>query len=770
MKNTWTILRKELRSYFDSSLAYIFIVIFLVLTGAYVAANLFLANVASLQTLFDVAPLLLLLFAPAVTMRLIAEEKRVGTFEIINTRPVSIGSIVVAKFLAGWILVICALLPTLIYVVTVSSLGNLDTGAVVGGYIGLVLLGAVFTAAGVFGSSLSNNQIVALIISFVIGFLLFAFDKILMYVPLSLVSTIEYLGVGHHYASLSRGVLDSRALVYFLSLVTMFLLLATVSTSQEPGQSFWRLKDFRLGQKFTRVLLVAGILLFVNLLALRHFVRLDLTDNKVYTLSDVTKNLLGSLDDTFLVRAYFSPELPPPYHNHRKGVQQLLEEYRAYSKGKLHYKFVYPLPGSTQEEEAIREGVTPIQVRVIRNNRFQRTSAYVGLVFSYADRQEHVPVLSSLERLEYEITASLKKMTSPELKTIGVLTGQGEPDRNEMRTFLDALSRQHALSFVDIARGALTPDRFSALLVVAPARRFTETEKLAIDQYLMRGGRIAFFINSVVPDETARRAKASDVNLDDMFDVYGWILNKDLVADARCAPYTMTESSEEQSFSTDVLYPFYPVASDFDPRDPLVRNLPPVAFSYVSSLDTRLATIRGVSARVVVTSSRQSRSFPADSADIDPHHSITPGTYTESMIPLGAIVEGSFRSAFADSRDPAVRELIGQSGSTSPFVARSPRTRVAIVGDGDFVQDSKLHGHDNVAFAVNLVDWLVGDTMLTAIRSRDVAPQPLTEVPEETKTFAKYFSFTAPPGIVIAMGLLWLLTKAARRRRHKNSF
>jgi hypothetical protein len=194
-----------------------------------------------------------------------------------------------------------------------------------------------------------------------------------------------------------------------------------------------------------------------------------------------------------------------------------------------------------------------------------------------------------------------------------------------------------------------------------------------------------------------------------------------------------------------------------------------VAFSYVSSLDTRLASIRGVSARVIVSSSRQSRRFLADSADTDPRHPIPPAMYTEANVPLAALVEGSFRSAYADSRDPALRELVTRTVGTG-LLTRSPATRVVVVGDGDFVLDSKLHGHDNVAFAINLVDWLVGDTVLTTIRSRDVAPQPLTELPEDTKTFAKYFSFASPPGMVIALGLLWLVIKSARRRRHKHSY
>jgi hypothetical protein len=159
----------------------------------------------------------------------------------------------------------------------------------------------------------------------------------------------------------------------------------------------------------------------------------------------------------------------------------------------------------------------------------------------------------------------------------------------------------------------------------------------------------------------------------------------------------------------------------------------------------------------------------ADTARIDPRTPLR-DPLTEALVPLGAVVEGSFRSAFADARDPSIRELLPQATGGAGFVARSPQTRIAVVGDGDFVLDSKFHGQDNTAFGVNMVDWLLGDTLLTTIRTRDVAPQPLMEVSEETKTFAKYFSFAAPPGIVVATGLLWMAVKAARRRRHKHSY
>lgn len=759
---------KELRSYFDSTLAYIFIVIFLLLGGAYLASNVFLANVASMQTFFEVAPVLLMLFVPAITMRLVAEEKRVGTFEILQTKPLSTARIIVGKFLAAWFVVCCALLPTFFYVLIIQSLGSLDSGAITGGYIGLVMLGGVFAAAGVFGSSITSNQIVALIFSFVIGFVLFAFDRILMYVPLHLVSTVEYLGVGHHFSGLSRGVLDTRNLVYYGTLIVFFVTTAAVGASQEPGQSLWRWRDFNLGHRFAKVAVFIGILVFINLISMRTFVRVDLTDDKVYTLSDVTRTMLGTLDDNFLVRAYFSPDLPPPYHNHRKSVRELMEEFRAYSGGKFHYQFVNPFAGPQIEREAQESGITPVQLKVIRNNRFQNARAYAGLAFSYADKQEHLPVVSSLERLECDITGSLKKLTADRLKTIAIATGLGGPGVMQMRNFVAALSRQHEVVTVDISAHTPVPQNVHTLLVIAPDRRLREAEKVIIDQYIMNGGRVAFFVNAVAPDRTNRRARATELNLDDMFDTYGWVVNKDVVGDVRSAPFTLVEKAGDNTAVTEVLYPLFPVAAEYMQGTNIVRMNAPVAFSLSSSIDTRLAGVRGVAVQVVAMTSQRSGRFPVDSVSIDPVLPLPPSALTDAHIPLAATFEGSFRSVYADSRDPAVREAVAATGIQ--MVARSPKTRLAVVGDGDFLLDDRAHGYDNSAFGVSLVDWLVADTVLATIRAREITPRPLSEVSEETKTLVKYLSFAGPPGIVVVAGLVWTGWKKIRRRRHKSSF
>jgi len=227
-KNIKHIFLKELKSFFNSPVAYIVIVVFLVILGYFFTSNLFIANISSLRTVFEMTPFLLLFFAPAITMRLISEEKKSGTLELLITKPVTESEIIVGKFLAAWMLYFFTLLPTLCYYITVSLIGSLDLGPVIGGYLGLLFVGAVFLAISVFGSSITENQVVAFIVSFLIVFGLFMLDKVLFYLPSSLATPLEYLSVDYHFSNIARGVIDSRDIIYYFSAIGFSLLLGSV--------------------------------------------------------------------------------------------------------------------------------------------------------------------------------------------------------------------------------------------------------------------------------------------------------------------------------------------------------------------------------------------------------------------------------------------------------------------------------------------------------------------------------------------------------------
>ncbi len=225
--NSTTIFKKELRSFFNSPVAYIVICVYLIILGWFFTSNLFIYNLATMRTVFEMTPFLLLFFAPAMTMRLISEEKKTGTLELLVTKPIKESEIITGKFLAAWCLYFFTLLPTLCYYITMTTIGTLDTGSVIGGYIGLLLVGAVFLAISVFGSSVTENQVVAFIVSLFIVFVLFMLDKVLFYLPASIGNVLEYLSIDYHFSNIARGVIDSRDIIYYASAIGIALYLAT---------------------------------------------------------------------------------------------------------------------------------------------------------------------------------------------------------------------------------------------------------------------------------------------------------------------------------------------------------------------------------------------------------------------------------------------------------------------------------------------------------------------------------------------------------------
>ncbi len=238
-----TLLKKEISSFLSSLIGYIVITVFLLINGLFLWIfegdfNILNFGYANLDGLFMIAPFVFLFLVPAITMRSFAEEKRAGTIELLLTKPLTELKIVMAKFLAGFILVIFSILPTVVYVFSVYQLGlpkgNLDIGGIWGSYIGLMFLAASFVAIGMFASSISDNQIVSFIISvFLCGFLYIGFEFIYSLDLFGKVDLfIKSLGINEHYQSMSRGVLDTRDMLYFLGVITLFILLSKFSVER----------------------------------------------------------------------------------------------------------------------------------------------------------------------------------------------------------------------------------------------------------------------------------------------------------------------------------------------------------------------------------------------------------------------------------------------------------------------------------------------------------------------------------------------------------
>ncbi len=226
MHNTVAIFKKELKAFFSSPMAYIFLVVFALINGYFFNIQFFLINESDMRVLFGIIPIVYLFFIPAVSMGLISREKGIGTIEIISTLPILERDIVLGKYLAGFTLILLGLLATLIHYINLIYVGSdIDHGAIFTGYIGLALLGGVYTSIGLFASSLTENQVIAFIIGIAIVLLFFMMDKLLFFFPASMTGVIQYLSTDFHLSNMSRGVLDTRNIIYFGSIIGFFLTL-----------------------------------------------------------------------------------------------------------------------------------------------------------------------------------------------------------------------------------------------------------------------------------------------------------------------------------------------------------------------------------------------------------------------------------------------------------------------------------------------------------------------------------------------------------------
>ncbi len=397
------ITQKELNSYFGSPLAMIFLGAFLavVLFVFFSIETFFARGIADIRPLFRWMPVLLIFLLAALTMRQWSEEQRSGSQELLLTLPVPMWRLVAGKFLAVMTLIALALALTLPLPITVNLLGNLDWGPVIGGYLAALLMAAAYAAIGLFVSSRTDNQIVALILTVLLGGLFYVVGtrSVTDFVGGSLSELLWAIGTGSRFESIQRGVIDLRDLVYYLSLTLLFLTLNTLSLDSLRWSAQQTLYRRRVG---LTVALIALNLIVLNLwLYPLRGLRLDLTAQREYSLSETTKGLLASLQEPLLIRAYLSERTHPLLAPLIPQVRDMLREYEIAGNGRITAEVVDPIGDTELETEANQTyGIRPMALQT--SGRYEATvvNAYFDILIRYGDQ---TVVLNFQELAEFDL-------------------------------------------------------------------------------------------------------------------------------------------------------------------------------------------------------------------------------------------------------------------------------------------------------------------------------------------------------------------------------
>lgn len=800
----YSLFRKEITSFFGSITGYLIAFVFLIANGLFLWVfpgyfNLLDSGYATLDSYFSLAPWIFLFLVPALTMRLFAEEKRSGTLEILVTRPISLFQLVWAKYLAGVVLVFLCLLPTLVYFYSIYSLGNpvgnWDSGAAWGSFIGLFCLAIAYVAIGVFSSSVTDNPVFAFVVGLFLSFLAylgFEFAVSLNWMP-SFAGLLINLGINDHYLSISRGVVDSRDLIYFIVFSFFFLLLTSILMRRKQTNIKGQIKKMAG--------LIVGIVLLTSISSLWFF-RLDLTFEKRYSLSPISRNLIEKLDAPVKVDIFLKGELPPGFRKLQQAIVEKIQDINAYSNYRIHFELLdpYEIVNTAKEQNQLFDrlvslGLKPTDLRLQRDEGTVTKLIFPGAVIRYKDYDIGInllrnnPALSaesnlnhSIETLEYEIMRAFKQLLSDTKPIVAFLEGHGELDKLETKDIRQNLTENFKVEDVFAKQIILRDTIPDALLIADPVRPFSEEDKFYLDQYIMRGGKILWLVDPVqVSLDSLSRGETTiafprDLNLNDQLFRYGVRINTNLLQDVECLmiPVNTAPIGSAPKY-TPALWYYSPLLTPSQSHE-LSRNLNRIKSEFVSSIDT-VGKNPAIKKSVILHTSDYSRSVqtPVEVSLQSINNPPARSLFKEHQLPVGILLEGQFQSVFQN------RMLTDYHIQDMEILNKSEPTKMIVIADGNIIanqvsrRNGKIQtlplGYDrysqqtfgNKEFLVNAINYLCDEDGMMALRSQAFKIRLLDKVQiREERLFWQLLNVVAPLVLISLLGLIFNLI-----RRHK---
>ncbi len=732
---------------------------------------------------------------PAITMRSIAAERTEGTWELLLTKPIRLSALLFGKYLGGLTVVVLALVPTLLYSYSIYQLampiGNVDGGAIIGSYLGLLLLGGTFTAVGVFASSLSKNPVVAFLVAVFLCFILFyAFDAlstIPLFVPYA--DSVSAIGVQSHYDAISRGVLDSRDLLYFLSVIGFFLwaTYASLATPHSPRKN--KLRGWAI---------CVGLIGLANILGNSTFGRADFTAEKRFTISPISKQTVSQFAQRAHITVFLDGKLPAGFTRLRKATADLLSDLKAYSGGQLTFSFVDPMDGDAQQQQENMEvlaelGIQPTNLNVRTASGYSQQLIFPGALITYGDEEIAVNLLqnrsgasheqalnNSVQNLEYAFVSALRKVMGEGKPLVGFTEGHGELDNLQLYDAIQSLSDGYQLGFVDLNSMPLDNlGQLDLLIIAKPTQPFTEADKYKINHFVMNGGSVLWAIDQLDAELDSMRTSgdqtviARQLNLDDMLFTYGIRFNYNLIADMNCAsiPITMGNMGGQAQIEL-APWLFYPI---FMPTTahPILKNLDGIRSEFAGTIDT--LDVPGIEKHLILHSSPFSRllNVPATISLQMVEETPDPTAFKNESYPVAALLEGEFPSLFTNRSAPQGIEV------TAPTPESGKPAKMLVIADGDVFkgQVSPTDGspyplgwdryteqqYGNKSFLLNAVDYLTDDAGIISLREKEVKLRLLNQVKiNDEKIRWQLLNVGVPPLLLVLFG--WAQQYVRRRK------
>lgn len=719
-RTIFTITKKEFTSYFNTPLAYTIMIPFLLLSVFLYMRAVLGANDASLRPYFEYLPWFLLLLAPALAMKLLSDERRSGTLELLFAHPVSELEIVIGKFLGALSFYAGLLLTTIGLPLSLMVYSNPDIGQIAGQYIGALLVGAAFLSIGLAASAYVKNAISSFLLAAAISFviLIAGLEIVTQVLPLPFNRLAAEISVLPHMRSIARGLLDIRDVIYFVTLIGFFLLLTIGKLAQRRVvEKPMEKHKLRLALGF---IIASGIL--VNILLSFYPLRVDLTTGRLFTISKGTKQTLSGLPDVVTVTLYTSKDLPTELAQTNRQITDTLRDYQKYSK-RLQVKTVYPDadPKTTQEAEAA--GIQAVTFNTSGASKLSVQKGYLGIGLKYGDKTESIPYVNDTNDLEYQLTRRLRKLTADKEKSIGLFTN-GQAGSTQ---FLEqVLQTQYQVTAIT----AETQDKLKnvgALIVIDDGSKPTGDLGF-IKDYLNNKGKLLLLASGVTVNQQTLSGTKGESPMLDAFADQGIKINKDLVYDLQTAE-TLTLGSNEMPYQLE--YPYWFSALPKDNKFGPLATIKSISMLFPSSLN--IEEKDGYKYRRLITTGTQAGKT-TDQFKLSPEN-------LERLSP--------------NDRDVLLAASVEKD-----------EMRLVVIGTSSVANDQVVrNSEDNASFITNTVDYLAADKDIAAIPAKSGGKTVFEFNSKTDEAIFQYGNIVVPPVVIIGFATWWLRRRKLATRR-----
>lgn len=556
-------------------------------------------------------------------------------------------------------------------------------------------------------------------------------------------------------------------------------------------------------RRLTRwLILLNGLLLvvWVNMLADSWPVRIDLTEEGRYSISEPTKELLRNLEETVYVEVYLEGELPSNLRRLQKSIRETLEEFSVYGGSNIEFTFKNPVAGGSRQAqeqmmmELSRKGIQPTDLSYTREGNTVRRRLYPGALISYGGREAGVMLLKgnkgagneellnqSIEGVEFNLAYAIRELVSNDRKRVGVVTDHYAIDTLALAGFQSLLLEKYEVSSIELSAQVQPLAGFDAVVVAKPSVAFSESEKYLLDQYVMGGGKILFFVDALSVDMAGAEGAGTmafpiEHNLTDLLFQYGARINADFVQDMSSGEFLVIDGMiGDQPQMKLIPWPFFPEVNRYSDH-PIVKNLDATIFRFASTIDTVKAD--GITKTPLMFTSERSRvlSSPVRVNLNDVRGGIDPETFRQGSQPVAYLLEGAFTSLY---RNRVLPRGVNKTG----FRENGAASKVVVVADGDFIRNElnpengqpmelgidpvSQKVYANKDFVVNALEYLMDDSGLILARSREVKIRPLDKVKvDEGRTFWQVLNLAGPLVLLLIFGV----AKAFLRKKKYTRF